>query len=152
MKLPVVARWTLFPIASMVACSGTVVVADAVGNTVARMITPERGQAVEAVMPVDGRLGAVYAIAAMAFVIAGSYVAPRYRAVVAVLLYTAGGCLAWWALNDWYIPEGYPRAYQPSRIPLVLTLIGGLIGVSAIVAKHFRTSSARTRSRPEQGE
>ena len=141
MKLPLDLRWAIVPVASIAACTGTVFVADVVSGGGARMMTPEAGRRMEAVIPVEFRAGLVYAIAAVAWVIAGTYVAPRHRRVVAVALYIAGACLAWFELNDWYIPEGYPRAYQHSRVPLVLTLAGGLIAVVIIAIRRWRTSS-----------
>jgi len=148
MTLPSTARWILLPIASMAACSGTVIFADAFGGEFARVVSPERGRAIEAAVPVDVRAGIVYALAALAFVIAGTRMAPRYRPIVGALLYGAGGCLAWWGLSDWYIPEGYPRAYQRSLTPLALSLIGGLVGLLLILATHLRIRHAGTRSHP----
>ena len=110
-------------------------VADALGAGAARVMSPDVGIRIEAVMPVDVRAGLVYAIAAVAWVIAGTWVAPRRQPAVALLLYTAGACLAWFALKDWYVPEGYPRAYQRSRVPLVLPLLGGIVGTAAITMR-----------------
>lgn len=140
MKLPVALRWVLVPVASMASCSATVVGADAVGDGIARLMTPDIGRQIEAVIPTDVRVGLLYGVAAAVWVAAGTWVAPRRRAAVAVLLYVAGACLAWVALRNWYFPEGYPRAYQRSRVPLVLTLIGGLLGTALVMVKQWRTS------------
>lgn len=142
MKLPIALRWALVPVASMAGCSGSVIVADAIGGGVARVISPDVGSRIEAVIPVDVRVGLVYGMAAVVWVIAGTWVAPRRRAAVAVLLYAAGAFLAWSELKDWAVPEGYPRGYQPSRVPLVLTLVVGLVGAATIITKRWRNPPA----------
>jgi hypothetical protein len=86
------------------------------------------------------RYGLVNAAGAIAFVVAGAWIAPRHRVIVASGPYVSGALLAWFVLGDWYFPEGDPRAYQPSRIPLVLTLIGGAIAVGIIAAIPSRKS------------
>jgi hypothetical protein len=73
--------------------------ADTVGSGVSHLVGPNRGRAIEAMVPVDVRAGIVYALAALAFVIAGTWTAPRHRPIVSALLYAAGGCLAWWGLS-----------------------------------------------------
>jgi fatty acid desaturase len=117
-----------------------VILAEGLGGEFARFITPERGRAIEAVAPVAVRAGIVYALAALAFVVAGTRTAPRYRLIVSVLLYAAGGLLAWWGLKDWYIPEGYPRAYQRSLTPLAFSLLGGVAGVLLVLGKNLRAN------------
>ena len=87
---------------------------------------------VAAFLATDTRVGLTYAIAAFLFV-GAALIAPTRRALTAIVLYACGAALAWSQLNDWYFPEGHPRGYQPSRVPLVLTLLGGIVGVLAVV-------------------
>jgi hypothetical protein len=140
MKLPAALRWALVPVVSMGGCSGTVVLSDAFGRGAARVITPDVFNRIEAVIPTDVRIGLLYAIAAAAWVLAGAAIAPRRRIAVALMLYVAGAYLAWGTLHDWYFPEGHPRGYQRSRVPLVLTLVGGLLGAAMFIIAWRRGS------------
>jgi uncharacterized membrane protein (UPF0136 family) len=152
MRLPVALRWALVPVASMAGCSGSVFVADAVGTGARRFITPDVGSRIEALVPVDVRVGIVYAIAAAVWVIVGTRVAPTRRAVVPVALFAAGACLAWLVLHSWYFPESHPRAYQPSQVPLVLTLVGGLVGSAAMIVYlgKSRNAVAWSQANPDE--
>ena len=138
MSLPRLGRWFLVPIASMTACAGTVKVAEVIGGGVARFVSPEGGRAIDSVISVEYRAGVVFGLAAAAFVLAGTRTAPRFRVIIGVLLYLAGAWLAWWELKDWSIPEGYPFAYRPSKVPLAVTLSAGLAAVLLIVADQHR--------------
>ena len=126
MILPNAVRWLLVPFVSIASCSATGFASGAVRHGLVLAIGP---QALEAALPMDVRYGLVNAAAAIAFVVAGARVAPRYRMIVALTLYGAGASVAWLVLNGWSFPEFHPRAYQASHIPLSLTLSGGLIGV-----------------------
>ena len=110
----------------MASCSTVGVASGAVRHALVWAIGP---QALEGAIPTDVRHGLVNAAAAILFVIAGAMVAPRFRMIVAIALYGVGACVAWIVLGAWYFPEGHPRAYQVSHVPLSLTLIGGLVGV-----------------------
>ena len=137
--------WIVVPIASMVACTGTVKGASVISAGLAHFVSPEGGQALERVMPVQYRAGTVLALAAIAFVLAGTWAAPRNRPIVAVLLYCVGAYLAWLDLRSWFIPEGYPLAYQPSRVPLALTLAGGLAAVLVVMGFQLLTTFRNQR-------
>lgn len=145
MRLPAALRWALVPVAAMAGCSGTVIVADEVGDRLWRMIGPEGFPRIEAVLPTDVRTGIVYGVAAAVWVVLAARVAPRDRILVGVVAFVAGACLALVGLGSWYFPEGHPRGYQPSRIPLAFTLVGGLMAVAAVAAR-YRRDSLRSRS------
>jgi hypothetical protein len=119
-------RWALVPVVAIGGCTGTTTLGGAVGNLLQTMMTPA---SLESTLPTDVRYGLVNAAGAIAFVVLGAWMAPRYRAAVAAILYAAGARIAWLALDSWWFPEGHPRAYQPSDVPLALTLAGGLLGV-----------------------
>jgi hypothetical protein len=68
------------------------------------------------------------------FVVAGVLVAPRHRSLTAIVLYAIGAWVAWVVLRGWYFPESHPRVYQQSKIPLVLTLVGGFAAAVAVIA------------------
>ena len=140
MKLTIPRRWALIPVAAMVGCSGSVVIADRVGRVAGRVVSPESFSRFDAVFPADVRAGIVYGIAAVLWVVAGAWVAPRHKGVVALVLFVAGAWLAWRVLAHWYFPELHPRAYQKSRVPLALTLVGGLIGVVVVMGQRWRPS------------
>jgi hypothetical protein len=129
MKLPTALRWTLIPVAAISGCAATYIAADMIRVIAIRTVAPQR---IEALFPADVRAGLAYGAAAVVFVVVGAIVAPKYRLMVSAGLYAVGALVAWQALRGWYFPEGHPRGYQPSQIPLVLTLCGGAIGVLAI--------------------
>jgi hypothetical protein len=92
----------------------------------------------------DVRYGLVNAAGAIAFVVLGAWMAPRYRAAVAAVLYGIGAALAGFVLDPWWFPEGHPRAYQTSYVPLVMTLAGGLVGVFFSIVAFWRRSRSGT--------
>jgi hypothetical protein len=138
--------WILVPIASMVACTGTVEGAGIVSGGLWRMVSPESARVINDALPIEYRAGIVYALAAMAFVLAGTRMAPRHRPRVCVLLYGAGAWLAGVGLSSWYIPEGDPRAYQPSRVPLAFSLAGGLTAVLLVMTNRLLQTVRRNRA------
>ena len=114
--------------------------ASGVGSLLKLLISPA---GLEAAIPLDIRYGLVSAAGAIAFVVAGVWLAPRYREVVAVGLFAIGARVAWIVEGPWSFPESHPRAYQTSWVPLVLTLIGGVIGVLISVVTLGRTRNQR---------
>ena len=127
-------RWALFLPAAIGGCSGVGMAADLWYSISRRVVAPERFE----IIGYDVRVGMVSALAAIAFVVLGALVAPRFRIFVAFGLYALGAWIAKLALGDWYFPEGHPRAYQPSLVPLALTLAGGAIGVASVVVTEWR--------------
>lgn len=142
MKPADVLRWALVPAASMAGCSGCILVADAIGGGATRIISPEAGSQIETLIPMDFRVGLIYAIAAAVWVFAGTYFAPRRSTAVVLLLFSAGASLAWFELSPWYFPELHPRAYQPSRVPLLLSLAGGLVAAAITMTTRRRTPTS----------
>lgn len=58
-------------------------------------------------------------------------VAPNRRRLVVPFAFLCGAWVAWRVLGDWYFPEPHPRAYQTSRVPLIMTLVSGLVCTAA---------------------
>jgi hypothetical protein len=75
---------------------GIFLINDAIGSSVACITSLESAQALEIAVPIEVRTVLAYAAVAIAFVIAGVLVAPRYRKTTSVVLYCVGGYLAWW--------------------------------------------------------
>ena len=140
MKVSSPARWFLVPIAAMGGCAGTTVALGAVGRRAVDAVGP----GFEAVLPSDARAGLLYGLAAIAFVVAGSLTAPRHRIAVALALYAAGAWLAWEELRHWYFPEGHSRGYQPSRVPLAVTLACGGLAVLIVIGHGISRGENRT--------
>ena len=141
MKIPAHVRWMLVPFAAIAGCSVTSAAAGALGTG-----APVGG------LPLDVRVGLVNAGAAAAFVLLGSLVAPRRRLLCAGALFLFGALVAWAVLGGWYFPEGHPRGYQPSRVPLIMTLAGGLLGVGGVAGWRMLSrgsDSSAARSVPE---
>ena len=128
-------RWLLIPVASIASCAGGEAAVGLLGKLGTHGLGADR---LERLLPFDVRAGLAYGVAAALFVAIGAIVAPRRRVAVALILYALGAVVAWPVLSGWYFPEGHPRAYTPSRVPLVLTLVGGAIGtVIAILTSRL---------------
>lgn len=141
MKLPGTVRWPLVPIAAISGCAASTATTGVLGDLLVHALGSHR---FESLVPFDVRVGLAYAAAAAGFVVLGTLMAPRRRLLVAGALYLFGALVAWSVLGSWYFPEGHPRAYRPSRVPLGLTLSGGLFGVLAIAAWQVRRAGGRT--------
>jgi hypothetical protein len=135
MKLNSPERWALIPVVAIGGCGGTTYLGGAAGSVLTMLMSHE---SLDAALPLDVRYGLVNAAGAIAFVVLGAWMAPRYRAAVAAILYAIGARIAWFGLDSWWFPEGHPRAYQESQVPLALTLIGGLVGVVLVLLTFGR--------------
>ena len=138
MKLLNATRWVAVPFSSMAACAGTLTATDLVGRALATTSPPS----IESMLPLDVRIGMAYAVAAALFVVVGAIMAPGHRIIVAGILYLLGATVAWYGLKDWYFPEHHSQAYQPSLVPMWLTLSGGMVGIIVVSARshsHKRT-------------
>ena len=151
MKFSASLRWLLIPIVASASCAGVTFAAGVVGPMLNFAINPT---AFETALPLDIRVGLVDGAAALAFVVAGTMIAPRSRRIVAMALYAVGACIAWFVLEPWWFPENHPRAYQPSQIPLVLTLFGGLLGVliTLVLARRSIAATRQSDARVTAGE
>ena len=128
----------LIPVLAIGSCSGTVVVLGTAGDVVKGSIGAGAASAIDAALPMDFRVGLLYAIGAAVWVTAGAWIAPAHRTFVAMVLFVAGACLALFVIGSWFFPEGHPRAYQSSRVPLAMTLLGGLMALAAVAWKNRR--------------
>jgi hypothetical protein len=128
-------RWLLVPIVSIGGCFATLAITDAIGLSAPQT---DMLRSVQPFLATDVRTGIAFAAAAVVFVAAGTLVAPRYRSFTAIVLYGIGATAAWEVLRGWHFPERDPRGYEPSLVPLVLTLIGGLVAALAVIADDWR--------------
>jgi hypothetical protein len=56
--------------------------------------------------------------------------APSRKCSLAGSVLAFGSVIAWFALDSSYYPEIFPSlAYQPTRIPFIATVIGGVLGL-----------------------
>jgi hypothetical protein len=83
----------------------------------------------ERVIPFDWLDGAANGIGALAWVALGAGLAPRHRRALSLGLFVLGASIANLMLGPWTYPENHVRAYQPSVVPLRLTLACGVAGV-----------------------
>ena len=144
MKTAGALRWPLVPIAAIGSCAGSSAAARLLNDLGARGLGASK---LETLLPLDVRVGVAYGIGAALFVAIGAIVAPRWRVGVAVTLYAIGAYVAQLALSNWFFPEGHARAYQPSRIPLMMTLCGGLVGTLITVLRSARETQRAARQR-----
>ena len=57
---------------------------------------------------------------------------PKFRNESCIIVFVMGTFAAWFILEPSYYPEGYQElAYQPSHLPFIITVAGG---ISALVA------------------
>lgn len=73
-----------------------------------------------------------------AFVTVGTayFIAPTYKLSAATCYFLIGAALACWILRSTTYPEDHPKAYQPTMIPLYMTLLGGIISLGLATAKE----------------
>jgi hypothetical protein len=92
-------------------------------------------------MPYDGALAAVF------FILFGSYVAPNHRNLVALLLLIWGGILGWLLVGEFYSPQFSPNG--PIRVwwPIIGTYLGGLATFGWIcLTSHLHVPPGSTSS------
>lgn len=81
---------------------------------------------------------------AFTVVVISHHIAPHYKSTTATIIFIIGAIAAYKLFGNWFYPEGYEKAYQPTYLPLATTLLGGLIGVvySLLITKGrvFRIS------------
>jgi hypothetical protein len=81
--------------------------------------------------------------AALAVVVTAAFAAPTHRIAATVSVFATGALAAWWLLEPSWFPESYPdRAYQPTHIPLVVTYLGGVLGLAVAAFRSRLTSRA----------
>ena len=80
--------------------------------------------------------------AALAVVLAGHHAVPTHRFAVSVVLLLAGGVTAYRLIGRSWYPEGYEKAYEPTYLPLLITFLGGLLGVAySFLRTRMKTTS-----------
>ena len=100
---------------------------------------------------IEYRQGIVGALAAFAWVVSGSVMAPSHRRWVSFILFAAGAWLAYGLLWHWYFPESDSGGYF-SHLPFYLTLLGGLVGVAAMWLGGHRSRAAPLTHQPIETE
>jgi hypothetical protein len=82
--------------------------------------------------------------AALAVVLTTYLVAPDRKFVSACRAFAIGAVVAWFFLEPSWYPEHYlQRAYEPTHLPLIVTYLGGAIGL-AIASILRRRAAPRT--------
>lgn len=88
--------------------------------------------------------------AAFAVVLSAYLSAPHHKLASAMVAFVVGAVLAWFLLESSSYPESYGEglAYQPTRLPVVVTYAGGLLGcaVSAMLDRWVGSRSASGRN------
>ena len=87
------------------------------------------------------RPGAGFA-AALAVVLATYLSAPYRKFQAACVALLAGSITAWIVLEPSWYPDSeqyHPLAYQPTHLPLIATLAGGLVGLVLVAVLWYRT-------------
>ncbi len=58
--------------------------------------------------------------------------APKYKKIYAILFFVLGAIAAYFALEPSFYPVSHPNAYEPTHLPLIVTLSGGVIAIVII--------------------
>ncbi|GAB2843241.1 hypothetical protein GCM10027277_08290 [Pseudoduganella ginsengisoli] len=68
--------------------------------------------------------------AAMATVVSAFIAAPKRKFMFASFAFVIGVAVAWYFLEPSWYPENYgAKAYQPTHLPIVVTCLGGVLGL-----------------------
>jgi len=68
--------------------------------------------------------------AAFSVVYIAGITAPQHPKKYSIFVFSVGALVAWFFLNNYTYPESYTtKAYQPTLIPLMVTLMGGTLGL-----------------------
>jgi hypothetical protein len=130
-------RWIATPFAVLAALIASVLLAELLSLLMARAVSQAT---LNSILEADWRAGVFGALSAIVTIVVGTLVAPNHRRLVSLIVLAGGAWLAWQGMHDWYFPEHHPRGYQPSSVPLVMTLVGGLAGVMFVWSFSFARS------------
>lgn len=75
-------------------------------------------------------------ITAFIVVLVAYLVPPSDKLSAASFYFLLGSILAWWILKDSFYPAKHPKAYQPTLIPLYVTLLGGMTALGIVTVKQ----------------
>ena len=104
------------------------------------LVAPHYG--LEPAIPFDWLDGAANGVGALVWVGLGAGLAPKRRRVLSVGLFLVGAWIANFVLGWWYFPENHAHAYQPSVVPLRLTLACGVGGVLLVWWREWRVPAS----------
>ncbi|MBV9110064.1 MAG: hypothetical protein JO306_11705 [Gemmatimonadetes bacterium] len=127
--VPAALRWLLVVPTTIVTWIATMF-AMAIASALVHGMLPL--DAIDRIAGIEIREGIVGALAAFAWVVSGSVMAPSRRRWASLALFALGAWAAYHLLWDWRFPENHPLGYQISRVPFYLTMIGGIAGVATI--------------------
>lgn len=118
-------RWACVPLGALIAMiAGEVFASEAVRRLV--------GDSPLVIANQDVVSGLEAAFAAVCMGSAAWWFAPFARRPVITVTFLVGSWLAWEILEPWWFSEGHPRAYEPSHVPIIVTLVGGLIAYAVL--------------------
>lgn len=87
-------------------------------------------------------LGAGFA-AAFSVVCVAYLAAPDHKFIFSVVTFVVGVVVAWLFLEPSSYPESHATmAYQPTHLPLVITYIGGVLGLFVVALVNRRVTNA----------
>ncbi len=69
-------------------------------------------------------------ILALVWVLSAHFIAPDRKPVASAIAFGVGAMFAWKLIGHSYYPENHPQAYQPTHIPILVTIAGGFLGVA----------------------
>ena len=82
-------------------------------------------------------LGAGFS-AAVAVVVVAYLAAPNHKMLSSIIALLLGAAAAWFVLEPSFYPESYGErgAYQPTHLPIIVTYLGGVLGLVIAAALH----------------
>jgi hypothetical protein len=146
-RVPAALRWLLVLPATIVVWIATVI-AVGLGGMLVHALLPE--DAMERIVAIEYRQGMVGALAAFAWVVSGSVMAPSRQRWVSLVLFGLGTWLAHGLLWHWYNPAD--DSSDPTNVPFYLTIIGGVAGVAAMWLGGHRTRFPGSIQHPAETE
>jgi len=75
-------------------------------------------------------------ITAFTVVLTAYIISPCAKISAASTFFAIGALLAWWMLRNSFYPENHPKAYQPTLIPLFMTIAGGIAALGIVTIKQ----------------
>jgi hypothetical protein len=76
-------------------------------------------------------------ILALVWVLSAHLIAPDRKPIASAMAFGIGTMLAWQFIGDSWYPENHPKAYQPTHLPIMVTIAGGVLGFAGSITMEM---------------
>ena len=90
-------------------------------------------------------------ILALVWVLSAQFIAPARKPIASVVAFAVGAMFAWKRIGYSWYPENHPKAYQPTHIPILMTISGGLLGLAVSMTIEMMKKTPNQASHPPSG-